>query len=82
MPGRDRVPALRAPEIDPSGIPVLAFDFDSARLQIFPINTLAGSDGYLSPKHAQIRSLTVEVTGLEGYYDDSNLESLLAEDES
>lgn len=58
-------------------VKVLSLSPESSLLRIYPTNTLAGSDGYLGPKYAQIRTLTVDLAALDGYLDTVEFEMIL-----
>ena len=57
------------------GVKIVDFDPKTGVVKIHPINTLAGHSGYLGPKYEQVRTLTLETSLLEDYYEDSELES-------
>jgi hypothetical protein len=50
---------------------------DSGKLRIYPINTLSGTSEYLGPKYEQIRTLAVEISAIDPYFEESELETIL-----
>ncbi|WP_396276725.1 Shedu immune nuclease family protein [Glutamicibacter creatinolyticus] len=57
-----------------AGIKLAEFDPDLGTIKIYPLNTLAGSPGYLGPKYDKIRTLTIRNSEIEDYDDDAELE--------
>ncbi len=58
-------------------VKLVDFDPKTGVVKIHPINTLATHSGYLGPKYEQVRTLTLDTSLLEDYYEDSGLESVL-----
>ncbi|PRA10417.1 hypothetical protein CQ010_13910 [Arthrobacter sp. MYb211] len=60
------------------GIKLAEFDPSLGIIKIYPINTLAGTAGYLGPKYDKIHTLTYRTSALEDYAEDAELEFIFA----
>ncbi|MEU9874051.1 Shedu immune nuclease family protein [Actinomadura sp. NPDC048021] len=60
-----------------AGVKLLGLVRGSGELRIYPINTLYGTSGYLGPKYDQIRTLVVEISAIDPYFEESELETVL-----
>lgn len=52
------------------GVKLVEFDATTGILKIHPINTLSNHSEYLGPKYEQVRTLSLETSLLDEYFED------------
>ncbi len=70
LPHEESTAHLRLAE----GVKIVEFNSETGILKMHPVNTLSTHSDYLGPKYEKVRTLTVETSLLEDYYEDSELE--------